>query len=82
MIYIHFCKTCNHIHMLNGHKTSCPKCSHSLVELQITYREYISMDDRTARYIFFSFYSFIEGLLQDIFEVKIDLTARQVMEFP
>ena len=40
------------------------------------------MDDRTARYIFFSFYSFIEGLLQDIFEVKIDLTARQVMEFP
>ena len=44
--------------------------------------EYISMDDRTARYIFFSLYSFIEGLLQDIFEVKIDLTARQVMEFP
>lgn len=44
MIYIHFCKSCDRIHMLNGHKMSCPKCHSSLTELQITYPEYIAMN--------------------------------------
>lgn len=44
MMYVHFCKLCKRIHILNGHKMSCPKCSHPLTELQISYLEYISLD--------------------------------------
>lgn len=44
MMYLHFCKTCNRIHMLNGHKMSCPKCSNSLNELQMPYMDYISLN--------------------------------------
>ena len=43
MMYLHFCKTCNRIHMLNGHKMSCPKCNNSLKELQMSYLEYITL---------------------------------------
>ena len=43
MMYLHFCKTCNRIHMLNGHKMSCPKCSSSLKELQMSYLDYIAL---------------------------------------
>ena len=32
MMYLHFCKNCSRIHMLNGHKMSCPKCSTPLKE--------------------------------------------------
>ena len=42
MMYVHFCKTCRRIHMLNGHKMFCPKCNQPLTELQISYLEYIS----------------------------------------
>ena len=42
MMYIHYCQTCQRIHMLNGHKMFCPKCNQSLTELQISYLEYIS----------------------------------------
>ena len=44
MMYVHFCKTCRRIHMLNGHKMTCPKCTQPLTELQITYLEYISFN--------------------------------------
>ena len=44
MMYLHFCKKCNRIHMLNGHKQSCPKCLLPLTELQMPYMEYIQMD--------------------------------------
>lgn len=43
MMYLHFCKKCNRIHMLNGHKMICPKCNESLKELQMSYLEYISL---------------------------------------
>ena len=43
MMYLHFCKNCNRIHMLNGHKMFCPKCSASLKELQMSYLEYTSL---------------------------------------
>ena len=43
MMYMHYCHNCNRIHMLNGHKTNCPKCSSSLTELQISYLEYVEM---------------------------------------
>lgn len=42
MMYVHFCNTCKRIHMLNGHKMTCPKCNQPLTELQLSYLEYIS----------------------------------------
>lgn len=44
MMYMHYCKRCHHIHMLNGHKMTCPKCSDSLTELRIPYMTYVEMD--------------------------------------
>ncbi len=44
MMYMHYCKHCHHIHMLNGHKMNCPKCSDSLTELRIPYMTYVDMD--------------------------------------
>ena len=44
MMYLHFCKICNRIHILNGHKMTCPKCASSLTELQMPYTEYIVMN--------------------------------------
>lgn len=51
MMYLHFCKNCNRIHMLNGHKMTCPKCDNSLKELQMSYLDYISLD-QTERDLF------------------------------
>ena len=44
MMYMHYCKRCHRVHMLNGHKMSCPKCSDSLTELRIPYMTYVEMD--------------------------------------
>ncbi len=44
MMYIHYCQSCHRIHMLNGHKIICPTCEQALIELKITYMEYIEMD--------------------------------------
>ena len=44
MMYIHYCQECSRIHILNGHRTSCPICDFSLTELPISYMEYIEMD--------------------------------------
>lgn len=44
MMYIHYCKRCNRLHMLNGHKQECPKCAQPIVELQIPYLTFVSMD--------------------------------------
>lgn len=43
MMYLHFCKQCNRIYMLNGHKQLCPKCRLSLTELQMSYLDYTSL---------------------------------------
>lgn len=51
MMYLHFCKTCNRIHMLNGHKQNCPKCDKPLKELQMSYLDYICLTD-TERNLF------------------------------
>lgn len=51
MMYLHFCKNCNRIHMLNGHKQSCPKCDKPLKELQMSYLDYISLNN-TERTLF------------------------------
>lgn len=44
MMYLHFCKKCNRIHMLNGHKQNCPRCNLPLKELQMPYMDYVHMD--------------------------------------
>ncbi len=44
MMYMHYCKPCHRVHMLNGHKMACPKCGGSITELRIPYMEYVSMD--------------------------------------
>lgn len=43
MMYIHFCKACNRMHILNGHKITCPACNNSLIEMKITYLDYIHL---------------------------------------
>ena len=43
-MYMHYCKRCHRVHMLNGHKRSCPNCSGSITELKLTYMEYVSMN--------------------------------------
>ena len=44
MMYMHYCKQCHRIFMLNGHKMICPKCSKPLTELQISYLDYVELD--------------------------------------
>ena len=51
MMYIHYCKRCHRVHMLNGHKRSCPNCNESITELKMPYMEYISLD-RDKRSVF------------------------------
>lgn len=43
MMYIHYCKYCRRIHILNGHKVYCPACSGKLTELGISYMKYVSL---------------------------------------
>lgn len=44
MMYIHYCKYCQRIHMLNGHKYYCPGCCGHLTELKISYLKYVNLD--------------------------------------
>lgn len=44
MLYMHYCKDCDRIHMLNGHRMICPRCTNPLTELKISYLDYIEMD--------------------------------------
>ncbi len=48
MMYMHYCKRCHRVYMLNGHKQTCPKCRENITELKITYMEYtvMSLDAR------------------------------------
>ncbi len=43
-MYMHYCKRCQRVYMLNGHKQSCPKCHERINELKITYMDYVAMD--------------------------------------
>lgn len=44
MMYMHYCKQCHRVFMLNGHKMICPKCTDPLAELQISYLDYVKLD--------------------------------------
>lgn len=43
MLYMHYCKKCDYIYRLNGHRIICPKCTAPLVELKISYLDYAEM---------------------------------------
>ena len=44
MMYIHYCKQCNRIFMLNGHRLICPRCIEPLAELRMPYMEFVDMN--------------------------------------
>ncbi len=44
MMYMHYCSQCKRMFMLNGHKLTCPKCTHSISELKISYVDYVNLD--------------------------------------
>ena len=44
MMYMHYCKRCHRVYMLNGHKQNCPKCREHITELKISYMDYVAMD--------------------------------------
>lgn len=51
MMYMHYCKHCSRIHMLNGHKMCCPRCENTLTELRIPYIEFVYMDPEARRVV-------------------------------
>ncbi len=44
MMYLHYCKNCDRIHILNGHKSACPGCDRPLAELSVSFVEYANMN--------------------------------------
>ncbi len=44
MMYMHYCKRCHRVYMLNGHKQTCPKCHEGIAELKLSYMDYVSMN--------------------------------------
>ena len=44
MMYMHYCKRCHRVYMLNGHKQHCPKCHEAITELKLSYMDYVAMD--------------------------------------
>ena len=44
-MYMHYCKRCQRVHMLNGHKQFCPRCQGTITELKLSYLDYASMDE-------------------------------------
>ncbi len=41
MIHLHYCGSCKRIYLLCGHHQACQKCTDTLVELKLTYSQYI-----------------------------------------
>lgn len=42
MLYLHYCPVCTRIHILSGHRTSCPACENVVAELKVPYTTYIT----------------------------------------
>ena len=40
MMYIHYCRSCDKLQILSGHKKTCPACDHPLRELCIPFEQY------------------------------------------
>jgi hypothetical protein len=41
MIHLHYCSSCKQIFLLCGHQQACIKCSDTLIELRLSYSNYI-----------------------------------------
>lgn len=44
MLYLHFCPSCQRIHILSGHRRACPACDCLIKELSVSYYTYIKYD--------------------------------------
>lgn len=44
MMYIHYCRHCTRLHILNGHKVFCPACETKLTELKMSYLTYVDLN--------------------------------------
>ena len=49
MMYMHYCKRCHRVYMLNGHKQKCPKCHEAITELKLSYMDYVAMDQEARQ---------------------------------
>lgn len=49
MMYMHYCKSCHRVYMLNGHKQFCPKCHLEISELKISYMDYVTMNQEARQ---------------------------------
>lgn len=49
MMYMHYCKSCQRVYMLNGHKQKCPKCHKGISELKISYMDYVTMNQEARQ---------------------------------
>lgn len=49
MMYMHYCKSCQRVYMLNGHKQRCPKCHKGIQELKISYMDYVTMNQEARQ---------------------------------
>ncbi len=49
MMYMHYCKSCHRVYMLNGHKQICPKCHLEISELKISYMDYVTMNQEARQ---------------------------------
>ena len=45
MLYLHYCRRCDVIRMLNGHKPACPACGQPLHELRTAFVQYTSLSE-------------------------------------
>lgn len=48
-MYMHYCKNCQRVYMLNGHKQQCPKCRRKISELKISYMDYVTMNQEARQ---------------------------------
>ena len=51
MMYMHYCKTCCRVHILNGHKFICPGCQNALTELNLSYLTYVEMNQSERQHL-------------------------------
>ena len=44
MLYLHYCPVCTRIHILSGHRISCPACGNDIAELKVPYTTFTTWD--------------------------------------
>lgn len=50
MLYLHFCSSCNRIHILSGHRNFCPACDNVLCELSVPFEHYIKLTPKERQH--------------------------------